>query len=310
MNTEDLPSSVHRRTALSLLELLLVISILGLIIALLLPAVAKVRESARVAYTVNNERQLILGVHDLSAARDDQIRNLPKNSPQLKPIYRERSLFWLLLPYVHMELVEPGPGATRQQLLDYFYPQVKVFIDPQDPSLDNEWVREAMEFNPPDTRLNRASYAANIMAFDGVLSLTSSIPDGHSNTIAFTTHYFHCGTNKATDKYGWVAWDAVIPAPNIGDRRRATFADAGCRDVVPVREPGTGRTVPSRPGATFEVRPPINDADARLPHAFYQRGIQVAYFDGSVRTIRPSVDPSLFWSLVTPNGGEVVVVPD
>lgn len=77
-----------------------------------------------------------------------------------------------------------------------------------------------------------------------------------------------------------------------------------------MRESGTGRTVPSRPGATFEVRPTSADADARLPHAFCQRGIQVAYFDGSVRTIRPSVDASLFWSLVTPNGGEVVQVPD
>jgi len=34
--------------------------------------------------------------------------------------------------------------------------------------------------------------------------------------------------------------------------------------------------------------------------------LTVAMFDGSVRTLSPSVSESVFWALVTPAGGEVV----
>ncbi|MFY7951496.1 MAG: hypothetical protein ACOVT5_03220 [Armatimonadaceae bacterium] len=280
------------------------IGILVILLGLLLPAVASVRETARVMHTCNNLRQIALGVQQLSADRDDQVRNLPKNSPQLKPLYREQTVFWMLLPYVHGPHIEPGSGATKQQILDYYNPQVKIYSDPRDPSLDDEYVQSMKG------QFRKTSYVANVMAFDGFVSLASSVPDGLSNTLAFTTHYYHCGTDRVTEKFGDIDWGNVIPSPTEGEGggdRRATFADAGCRDVVPVRDPVTGKTVPSRPGATFEVRPKVADADARLPQAFSPRGLQVAFFDGSVRTVRPSVDPSAFWSAVTPNGSEVAV---
>jgi hypothetical protein len=56
----------------------------------------------------------------------------------------------------------------------------------------------------------------------------------------------------------------------------------------------------------FKVRPKILDADMRMVQALHPGGILVALFDGSVRTIRVSVDESMFWSMVTPNWGEVI----
>ncbi|HVK19710.1 MAG TPA: hypothetical protein VM533_22445 [Fimbriiglobus sp.] len=88
--------------------------------------------------------------------------------------------------------------------------------------------------------------------------------------------------------------------------RRATFADKGWHDVIPVKDPATGQTVASVRGQTFQVRPRLEDVDSKMPQTPFSAGLPVAFFDGSVRILSPSIDESIFWSLVTPNGGEVV----
>ena len=62
-----------RRTGFTLVELLVVIAIIGVLVALLLPAVQAAREAARRTQCANNLRNLALGMLNYH----DQIGNFP-----------------------------------------------------------------------------------------------------------------------------------------------------------------------------------------------------------------------------------------
>ena len=65
MNTGNPGRSVeaNRRNAFTLIELLVVIAIIAILAALLLPALSKAKERARRTASLNNLRQIAIGVH-------------------------------------------------------------------------------------------------------------------------------------------------------------------------------------------------------------------------------------------------------
>jgi hypothetical protein len=84
--------------------------------------------------------------------------------------------------------------------------------------------------------------------------------------------------------------------------RRATFSDRVLGDVHPVRQ--GDETVGSVPGAPFQVRPRFGECDPYRLQGLHSGGMLAGFMDGSVRWTAESIRPQVFWSAVTPAGGE------
>ena len=106
----------HRVTAFTLVELLVVISILGVLIAILLPAIQTAREAARRASCVSNQKQVSLAIIEFEAVYrrypagrigcDDwgDFHTIPVCPPGLAPEKKTgASGYVLILPYLEMQ---------------------------------------------------------------------------------------------------------------------------------------------------------------------------------------------------------------
>jgi prepilin-type N-terminal cleavage/methylation domain-containing protein len=110
------------RRAFTLVELLVVIAIIGVLVALLLPAVQSAREAARRTQCASNMKQIVLASHSCH----DAFNYLPQFGfawPKGSTRLRQCSTFWAILPYLERQAllhvlgdfaVLGAAGAVRQ----------------------------------------------------------------------------------------------------------------------------------------------------------------------------------------------------
>jgi prepilin-type N-terminal cleavage/methylation domain-containing protein len=97
--------SPNRRAGFTLVELLVVIAIIGLLIALLLPAIQSSRESARRTCCANNLRQLGLGLLNHHNAKRQFPAGMTDRRTLSNPNGRQLSWNVSLLPYIEEQAI-------------------------------------------------------------------------------------------------------------------------------------------------------------------------------------------------------------
>ncbi len=98
--------STHKKAAFTLVELLVVIAIIGVLVALLLPAVQAAREASRRTSCLNKIRQLALAVHNYESAHKEFPTAVSVPPGQTTMVGNDGISFYIqILPYIEASTV-------------------------------------------------------------------------------------------------------------------------------------------------------------------------------------------------------------
>jgi prepilin-type N-terminal cleavage/methylation domain-containing protein len=274
-----------KRAGFSMIELLVVLAVLGFLLALLLPAIQKVREAAARAQTQNNLKQMALALHHCHDAH----KRMPPAFGKFAGLNSSHSIHIYLLPFLEQANLynqyAQGPGNVPEVV-------IPPFVSPADPSR-------------PEPPAGIQNAAANLRAFSAKGLRTrwdaplpalgqeepgkarfADFTDGLSNTIIFGTRYGVCG--EGGSRY------AAAPNANTA----ALFG----------QNPAKVAARPANLTATFLLHPAADQCQPTplMGHAFSGSGMDVALGDGSVRHVSARVSPRTWNLALCPNDGQVL----
>lgn len=199
-----IPPRSRVRSAFTLIELLVVIAIIAILIALLVPAVQKVRDAAARTQCVNNLKQIVLACH----AHENATKKLPAGWTDDRSAFPRRQVdtwCYSILPYIDQQPLHNlgTPGGNPVVSNDGYLIKTAVvlvapgivpaFLCPADNTNASHIMNPADSVYPAVTeggtgvnitRWATGSYMGNVMVLDpsNPKSIAATMRDGSSNT--------------------------------------------------------------------------------------------------------------------------------
>ena len=289
------------RRGFTLVELLVVIAIIGVLVALLLPAVQQAREAARRIQCTNNLKQIGLAIHNYH----DTYRTAPGISSG------SRTLLVSILPFMEQknlaELWDDSeqwwdwstPGPSANQVLADKMPDA--YVCPSSP--DGGAVIASYGFQSsdycPTVGLYTPTFQTKKGFFNGPGFKFRDTTDGLSNTMLF-----HESAGRA---HSWVRGRKLsTPAYSTWGREAEAWTSANVSTILALMNP----TIDSSGAVTnfgWGAGGYVNETNFYSGmYSFHPGGIQCAYADGSVHFLQEQIPASDLIAIVTKADGEVI----
>ena len=320
------------RTAFTLVELLVVIAIIGILVALLLPAIQAAREASRRSSCSNNLRQIALAIHQ----HEDTYRMLPYSkrdqapqrswAPDILPFLEQANVvseanydlsqnWWRSTTYAGV----PIPNATTVQT------RLAVFLCPSTPNPNR--LQNKTE-TPPEQ--NKVGACGDYFVPEGVnIAINNELPaveafpasadlrgalrkypdvntfaailDGTSHTILVA----ECAGREDV-------WRGRVMKPALADKTQPNCARARGGAWATNDNPYEIGTRSDWCGnGTIPGPMKINNSNeyGHLFYSFHPAGANFAFCDGSVRHLGEATNLRVLACLMTRGGGETEDVP-
>lgn len=310
------------RSAFTLVELLVVIAIIGVLVALLLPAVQQAREAARRMSCTNNLKQLALSMHNYH----DTLLTFPPaalasanvvagNAP-VPPgndwfagygVLYEGMIGWpaFVLPYMEQSAVHDQIDFNRVAYAEhwwdewYYGPTWTASGDPVN-QLASEMVPTSFQCpsSVKDSLISRSHKDYGVPARE---MAELSARDGRGDGIFFTN-----SGSKIADIIDGTSHTFMVLEQNTSSMG---FMDRGSNPFFFVSHPCEGMALSGYEPGSVIFPPNMVGSDwglvMRSARSFHPGGLNAAMADGSVIFLAETVDTNIWVNTFTPKGREV-----